>query len=395
MSTSTTTEPSVEEVERYDTDALTTYLQNQRILNLNEQHINVLCENEVAGYDFLRCKQDDLERYGLKSGPAKRISDFAIQLNSQKKPVFAVTKSPDRVCIFVDNSNFIAQGEHSICYKKPLNDLLYYDQITFDYGLLFKKVVGNRELESPGILVLIVGDGDYYRTLLEAIDCEWKVEVWFWKLGILNSLNNHEPTDLCTKHLFPVSVSDQFKISVPLFPIGVSGHFKGNNKICNETHYKFFVYATGPNSDYYNRMNTLEITCDDTIVEDKEIVESIHKAHSSTLYLLWAKTLIEEKEWFANLNLFSWIHRKGENITLYLNNERELNITKEWIVRERKEISIWEKKGKWYHDQALGHDTAIQLIFDARNEEVKAMAISVMQRFTKTMDSDTINNDDE
>ena len=143
----------------------------------------------------------------------------------------AGTKSPDRVCIFVDNSNFIAQGEHSICYKKPLNNLLYYNQIIFDYGLLFKKVVGNRELsnipvivgseippddsifqegydvkvfgrncagrekgvdnfvtlkiakmiytESPGILVLIAEDGDYYGTLLEAIDYKWKVEVWF------------------------------------------------------------------------------------------------------------------------------------------------------------------------------------------------------------------------
>ncbi|EXX52804.1 hypothetical protein RirG_249740 [Rhizophagus irregularis DAOM 197198w] len=53
--------------------------------------------------------------------------------------------------------------------------------------------------ESPGILVLIARDSDYYGTLLEAIDYNWKVE--FWKLGILNSLNKHEPTDLCTKHL--------------------------------------------------------------------------------------------------------------------------------------------------------------------------------------------------
>ncbi|PKY37855.1 hypothetical protein RhiirA4_450774 [Rhizophagus irregularis] len=99
-------------------------------------------------------------------------------------------------------------------------------------------------------------------------------------------------------------VSNQFKLSAPLFPI------------------KFFVYATGANSDYYNRMNTLKISCD-TIVEDKEIVE-----------------------WFANLNLFSWIHWEGKNIILYLNNKRELNVAKEWIVRECKKISIWEKKYK-------------------------------------------------
>ncbi|CAG8556011.1 6611_t:CDS:2 [Paraglomus brasilianum] len=67
MSTSTTTDPSVEDVEGYNTEILIAYLQNQRILNLTGQHINVLRENEVAGYDFLRLKQEDLERYGLKN----------------------------------------------------------------------------------------------------------------------------------------------------------------------------------------------------------------------------------------------------------------------------------------------------------------------------------------
>ncbi|PKC17933.1 hypothetical protein RhiirA5_405266 [Rhizophagus irregularis] len=72
----------------------------------------------------------------------------------------------------------------------------------------------------------------------------------------------------------------------------------------------------GWKSSNYNKINTFEISCD-TIVEDKEIVE-----------------------WFANLNLFSWIHQKGNNIILYLNNKKELNVAKEWIVRKHKEISI-------------------------------------------------------
>lgn len=274
----------------------------------------------------------------------------------------------------MDNSNFIAQAEYSICHKNPLHYLFHNGQIIFDYGLLFKKIKGNRELgnnpvivgsdllpgdsifkgydvnvfgrncigkekgvdnfltlkmakviytESPGTLVLVAGDGDYYGTLLEAISYKWRVEVWFWKFGTLNSLSKHKHTILCKKHLFPVSVSDQFKLSVPLINIGVSGHFKSNDNIFYtqlETYYKFFVYATGPKSGFYYRMETLEITCD-TMVEDKEIVE-----------------------WFANLNLFSWIYREGETIIIYLNNERELNIAKEWIMRERKELSIWEKK---------------------------------------------------
>ncbi|CAB4386858.1 unnamed protein product [Rhizophagus irregularis] len=159
--------------------------------------------------------------------------------------------------------------------------------------------------ESPDILVLIARDGDYYGTLLEAIDYKWKIEIL--EIGVL----------------------DQFKLSTLLFPIGVSGHLKGNNKIHYiqlEIYYKFFVYATGANSDYYNKINTFEISCD-TIVEDKEIVE-----------------------WFANLNLFSWIHQKGNNIILYLNNKRELNVAKEWIVREHKEISIWKKKVSYFNN---------------------------------------------
>ncbi|RIA80599.1 hypothetical protein C1645_838400 [Glomus cerebriforme] len=42
-----------------------------------------------------------------------------------------------------------------------------------------------------------------------------------------------------------------------------------------------------------------------------------------------------------------------------------------------------------------GYDIVIQSIFNAGNEEVEVMAISVMQRLTETIDFKTINNDDE
>ena len=42
-------------------------------------------ENEVAGLNFLILKQEDWERYGLKPGLAKRISEFANRLNRQSK----------------------------------------------------------------------------------------------------------------------------------------------------------------------------------------------------------------------------------------------------------------------------------------------------------------------
>lgn len=40
--------------------------------------------------------------------------------------------------------------------------------------------------ESPGILILVAGDGNYHATILEAISRKWKIEIWFWNLGMTN-----------------------------------------------------------------------------------------------------------------------------------------------------------------------------------------------------------------
>ncbi|CAI2188473.1 15077_t:CDS:2 [Funneliformis geosporum] len=167
----------------------------------------------------------------------------------------------------------------------------------------------------PNTLILIAEDGDYFETLLEAVKRKWKVEVWFWS-GILNCFNNHEPTKLCKKHLFPIIVSDDLKLSFPT--AGASDKIKYEAKIHYtqlETCYKFFIYING---NPYNGMESLEITsC--TMIENREIME-----------------------WLANLNLFSWINRENDSIFLYFSNKAELQIAKEWIMKELKEIVIWE-----------------------------------------------------
>lgn len=75
MSTSATTEPSVEGVERYNTDVIA-YLQNQQILN--EQHINVPLWKRSRWWWL---SKTETRWFGLNPGPAKRISDSVHQLN--------------------------------------------------------------------------------------------------------------------------------------------------------------------------------------------------------------------------------------------------------------------------------------------------------------------------
>ncbi|CAG8477859.1 4726_t:CDS:2 [Paraglomus brasilianum] len=164
MSTSTTTDPSVEDVEGYNTEILIAYLQNQRILNLSEQHINVLRENEVAGYDFLRLKQEDLERYGLKPGPAKRISDFAIQLNSQKQPganafCFCVQFCKSRG----DFQRWEIEEDTDIKPQRGAGDYVLINTV----NLLLKDqmVAGGGQMKDDVFPDIIIGHADFYKEL--------------------------------------------------------------------------------------------------------------------------------------------------------------------------------------------------------------------------------------
>ncbi|CAI2188969.1 1373_t:CDS:2, partial [Funneliformis geosporum] len=37
--------------------------------------------------------------------------------------------------------------------------------------------------KDPGVFVLITGDDDYYLIVLETLNRNWKVEIWFWTSG--------------------------------------------------------------------------------------------------------------------------------------------------------------------------------------------------------------------
>ncbi|CAG8594532.1 13250_t:CDS:2 [Ambispora gerdemannii] len=94
------------------------------------------------------------------------------------------------------------------------------NHIIFDYGQLLKRVKGVKGDRKLGNTPIIAGfhppkcdslwksleEGDYeqWRLSLKAINFKWKVELWFWKSGILESLNTHDLSKLCTQHLFPI-----------------------------------------------------------------------------------------------------------------------------------------------------------------------------------------------
>ncbi|RHZ63261.1 hypothetical protein Glove_330g34 [Diversispora epigaea] len=136
----------------------------------------------------------------------------------------------------------------------------------------------------PGVLILIAGDSNYYEILLEAMKFKWKVEVWFWKSGVSKDYIND--------------------IKINYTPL--------------ENCYKFFSYGCGP--DHSKKMEYLRIISNKTI-QNQEIIEGL-----------------------ASLNLFCWLNREKEIISLYFNEKIKLDKARRWIENEYKDIVICKNK---------------------------------------------------
>ena len=79
MSTSTTTEPLVEEVEEYNTDALITYLRGKAHLEINETEFQSLRDEGVNGYNFLRLNNELFKDCGIRVGQRASLSTDVFQ----------------------------------------------------------------------------------------------------------------------------------------------------------------------------------------------------------------------------------------------------------------------------------------------------------------------------
>ncbi|CAJ0849146.1 3754_t:CDS:2 [Entrophospora sp. SA101] len=231
-----------------------------------------------------------------------------------------------KVYLFIDNSNLFIEGKYSVGHheigsKPPSEDSMwkYIRGLGFDVTV-YKRNSQDREKKvdvtlacamqktidknTPGVLVLIAGDGDYEFPIIDAIKNNWIVEVWFWKSG-----ENTNFTKLFYLPALKSFLPSQLKYTQNnLFPIATSNDFQKKDFRQLDCHYKIFTYGDEhtPNEKVY----TLEL-----------INEKLEK---------W--TNIEAMQCFIKFGLFSrlkWIN----STTLYLHfKEREhMDKAKQWI----------------------------------------------------------------
>jgi hypothetical protein len=82
-----------DEIKKYDTAKLIEYLQGQKNLELSETAIKILEKEELNGGDFFDLTQEELERHGMKLGPAKRLVKFAKECKDKKLRSFSSYKT--------------------------------------------------------------------------------------------------------------------------------------------------------------------------------------------------------------------------------------------------------------------------------------------------------------
>jgi hypothetical protein len=84
MSTSTTTEPSVEEVEGYNMDTLITFL-NEKDFGLNENEIQIIRDQGINGLSFLMLNEERFKEYNIRMEPRAKLVNLINNLNNQSK----------------------------------------------------------------------------------------------------------------------------------------------------------------------------------------------------------------------------------------------------------------------------------------------------------------------
>ena len=77
--------PTINKIERWDTEELIKFLSGQN-LRLIENHFEVLRKQFIDGSVFLELSQEDLERWEIPGGVAKRIMGLVnkIKVEAQK-----------------------------------------------------------------------------------------------------------------------------------------------------------------------------------------------------------------------------------------------------------------------------------------------------------------------
>jgi hypothetical protein len=78
--------PSVEEITNWKRRDVTEFLNNMKEdLDLDDKHIKIIEDQEVAGQDFLLLTEEKLMQYGLKGGPATRIAQLIKEIKGEEQ----------------------------------------------------------------------------------------------------------------------------------------------------------------------------------------------------------------------------------------------------------------------------------------------------------------------
>ncbi|CAI2168000.1 13685_t:CDS:2 [Funneliformis geosporum] len=302
---------------------------------INEEVIKIIIDKQkVDGSSFLGLTTVKLEKWGIPGGPAIKIENLVKEIQGGKRPITG------EVFLLFDHSNLLEQGKETVKHEENLVDKpnLYIDYKRLQEKILDKRNLGDpseifcscysqshdkkidnlwnkrrkqgfviklikqkpnstrekkvdtslivRGMEilytrEPGILVIVAGDSDYTPLVQKALDKEWKVEIWFWSLGLSREYKSE--------------LSNKFGINYSLHLL--------------DDEYKKFTYARSPESP---REFTFEIEhkCVENL-EDEDLLKI-----------------------FVDLDLFGWWHWDNYNhLLVYVNTEKQRKEVKKTLKR--------------------------------------------------------------
>ena len=81
-----------DEIKKYDTGALISFLQ-ERDLGLDLDDENIIRKEKIVGQDFLKLTEEKFRSYGMPGGPALRLADFAKECKDKKLRSFSSYKT--------------------------------------------------------------------------------------------------------------------------------------------------------------------------------------------------------------------------------------------------------------------------------------------------------------
>ncbi|RGB28022.1 hypothetical protein C1646_673532 [Rhizophagus diaphanus] len=71
------------EFQDYNTEKLLKFLRSEEQLHLIQEDFDILKNERICGGNFLEFTMDEFHSFGMKSGPAKRLSKFTNELKNE------------------------------------------------------------------------------------------------------------------------------------------------------------------------------------------------------------------------------------------------------------------------------------------------------------------------